>query len=537
MRKNPFKKYLLLVFLYFILLDLLSLSEKDIELAEDKASAISSVKVIKLDIVKPSDYYFTGKVEPVQKVILSFDIPGRLNKILGLGEYVYSPIFDDKGNTVREGTVVASYIKKRVELNFKTQEMAKKAAESQLELANRTLKRIETLVDKQVIAEKFFWEVKTAYTNALINLGIAQNKFEEAKYNLASCTMYSPFSGIICKVNQTLGDWVSEGVSVVEIMKMDPILVKIMLPKEIKSIIRDDSLAFIYPAGVKKPIRSFLKKNNIDMENVFTFLSNYYIQLNDKMDEATELPKIEQVYKVSTLYSNDEVRESTTNNLQSSILVVPLYSIRSDNDGYYVLKALEQDGNMSIDNDLYKLERVNIELGDVLVDKFIDSNTSITTRSLKNPGSLKLGDIIVGRSNYKLTKNDIVILTHGKWLFFPGQLIKVRIPALNRSGYYVPINSIIYQGENDTFVYLAKNSKAILTKVRIVGFNGSYYSIIGKGIVSGEKVVVFKDSNQLASLYDGKSLSITKVLPVPNFLESKQAFELKDASLKDENDN
>ncbi len=526
MRKLNYKKILLAVF-YFTSLNLFSFSEEDSILAEDKSSSVSSVVVMKLNIVKPANYYFKGRVESVQKVILSFDLPGKLNKILGVGELVYSPVVDKNGKIIREGTIVASYIKKRIELNLEIVSMAKKAAESQLELAKRTLHRIESLVKKEVIADKFYWEVKNDYLNACINLDIARNKLQEAKYNLASCTLYSPFSGIVCNVNQTLGDWVKQGTPVIEIMKMDPVIIRVTLPYEIKSIIKENSLAYVYPSGIKKPIQAYIKKNDIDKDSVLIFLSNYTLYENSDV-KSLKFSQVNQLYKVSLFFGKDEIESGKFDNRMEELLTVPVNSIRHDDKGYFVFKAVKYKKNeiSFLSDNILKLERIDIVPGDIIKDKFIDSTSSITTQTLKKRGSLKAGDIVIGDLTQDFKNNDIVVHVDKRWLFYPEQLVKVRIPLLNRKGVYVPLNSVIYQGENDTFVYLAKNGKAKLTKVRVVSFNGDYYSIVGKGISPGGKVIVFKDSTQLAALYDGKKITIDKVLPSPSFLEYKNAFEI-----------
>ena len=501
-------------------------------------TAAVPVSVVKLKNLTPVDTYYTGKTIAIgtdadaiggadaRPGVLAFDISVRIKEILPVGSLVYGPVYDEDGNLVREGTVVASAYKVRQENALKAALLAKQIAEEGFAEAKRNLERSEKLNSKNAISRKDYLNDKTAFLKAELTLDEKANAVELAKWDLESCDLIAPFDGIVTQIWRGENRWSGDGDEVITIQRMDPMMVKLPFPTEIIDIMNKDTKVMVYPQGSDKSVDSWVQIRSIDPKNIYAYVSNKIVAARSLTDEEMKLPKIYKVAPVLPAYHNNPVRALLANRKPSDENIpfaVPQKAIRKDVDGSYyvfVAKDIKEGSN------IVEVSKVKVTPGNIVRDYTLGTQQVFKIQSLKNAGDLKESDIIVVVCSNDMKEGKAVYAELG-WQFLPDQLVKVAIPQLSQPGLYVPRNAILTQAAGENYVYVNDGGKAKLVSVELAGTCFGNYAISGDGISEGDEVVVIDSRSDLGFLYDGCEIKVDKTLPAPERIEHKRVNDVQ----------
>lgn len=157
-------------------------------------------------VEKIQELTYSGIVEASVNTHLSFQIPGSVVKILV-----------EEGDRIEAGQEIAMLDKSTYQSAFD----AALASHNQAEDAYNRLKKVH---DNGSLAEIDWQDItaKLAHSEAALNI---------SEENLKKCTLRAPSSGIIGKRNLEIGMNVTPNITVFQLLKLDPLYVRIAVPE------------------------------------------------------------------------------------------------------------------------------------------------------------------------------------------------------------------------------------------------------------------------------------------------------------------
>ena len=128
----------------------------------------------------------TGTVEADTTVLIGTQVSGVIQKI-----------FVDFNSHVKKGQLLAELDKTPLQTQVQQAQASLEDAKSQVAFQTATYERYKALLDKKLVAQADYDQVKYNYDNAIANLKTAQAGYDKAMVNLNYATIYSPISGVI----------------------------------------------------------------------------------------------------------------------------------------------------------------------------------------------------------------------------------------------------------------------------------------------------------------------------------------------------
>src|SRR5664280_2022034 len=128
----------------------------------------------------------TGTVEADTTVLIGTQVSGVINKI-----YV------DFNSNVRKGQLLAELDKTPLQTQVQQAQASLDDAKSEVEFQTATYERYKALLDKKLVAQADYDQVKYSYDKARANLKTAQAGYDKAIVNLNYASIYSPIVGVI----------------------------------------------------------------------------------------------------------------------------------------------------------------------------------------------------------------------------------------------------------------------------------------------------------------------------------------------------
>jgi HlyD family secretion protein len=128
----------------------------------------------------------TGTVEADTTVLIGTQVSGVINKI-----YV------DFNSNVRKGQLLAELDKTPLQTQVQQAQASLDDSKSEVEFQTATYERYKALLDKKLVAQADYDQVKYSYDKARANLKTAQAGYDKAIVNLNYASIYSPIVGVI----------------------------------------------------------------------------------------------------------------------------------------------------------------------------------------------------------------------------------------------------------------------------------------------------------------------------------------------------
>jgi HlyD family secretion protein len=128
----------------------------------------------------------TGTVEADTTVAIGTQVSGVIKKI-----YV------DFNSHVKRGQLLLELDKTPLQTQVQQAQASLDDSKSEVAFQSATYERYKALLDKKLVAQADYDQVKYNYDKALANLKTAQAGYDKAMVNLAYATIYSPIKGVI----------------------------------------------------------------------------------------------------------------------------------------------------------------------------------------------------------------------------------------------------------------------------------------------------------------------------------------------------
>lgn len=175
------------------------------------------------------------------------------SRIVSAVSGVIASIEATEGLPIARGEPLALVASDRISLLH----MAKKAeaaqAKAQADLALNNLRRAEELFNEKAIAENRMDEERSAATAAFERYNQLSAEEKRLKIDLNNCVITAPYDGYTVRKLVDVGEWVSAGDPVFEIVDLAEIKITVDLPEKLFGKLSIGSSAKIIIAGKEKP--------------------------------------------------------------------------------------------------------------------------------------------------------------------------------------------------------------------------------------------------------------------------------------------
>ncbi|MTH97228.1 efflux RND transporter periplasmic adaptor subunit [Roseibium sp. RKSG952] len=203
---------------------------------------------------------FTGRVEAVKTVDMSFQVPGKLEAL---------PVLESQH--VAEGDLVAK-------LDPADFERAVREATLRVNRAKRDLERIETLKDRAVISQKSYDDQKNEYD-------LAVEALERAEQDLEYTALHAPFDGIASVRLVDNYTTVGVGTPVLRLQDISEIQIDINVPEALFAKVAENQIVSMHADFPSLPGQEFPLEYREHSSQVDQVTQTYRITLAMPRDE------------------------------------------------------------------------------------------------------------------------------------------------------------------------------------------------------------------------------------------------------------
>jgi RND family efflux transporter MFP subunit len=135
-----------------------------------------------------------------------------------------------EGDTVCKGAPLATLRRTNLELQLRAAEGQLKEARARLELADSNLARSRDLIDSGVISEREYDDAFSEFTAWQGRNDALTAQIDRIRVDLDRSTIRAPYAGVVVSEMTDLGQWVSVGSPVAEIVALDRLEVRVDVP-------------------------------------------------------------------------------------------------------------------------------------------------------------------------------------------------------------------------------------------------------------------------------------------------------------------
>ncbi|MGB0910495.1 MAG: efflux RND transporter periplasmic adaptor subunit [Nitrospirales bacterium] len=174
-----------------------------------------------------------GTVEPWRRSVVASEIAGLVHAF---------PVED--GMAVNRGQVLARLRTDTLAIQLHSAEASHQEARTRYEQAGKDLQRVKVLFDKELVTQKEYDDAiseEGALRQRLIQL---QTEIQQVRDQLRKSRIVAPFDGWITQEFTEVGQWVSSGGQVVEMVDLSRVQVQVPLPERyVKDVRVNDPVA------------------------------------------------------------------------------------------------------------------------------------------------------------------------------------------------------------------------------------------------------------------------------------------------------
>ena len=463
----------------------------------------------------PRERNLTGVVNLYREQDIGFEIGGRVTMVLDEGLEVHGPIFNDRGELIRQGDPIAAMEGSRygsrvgaLQAQVDAARRDLQAVAAQVTLARQTLERQKAILAEGAGAQQAVDDAQSAFDQATAQLAARRANVDQITQQLAPATedlgdavLLAPFSGRITKVHIFEGAVVDAGMPVVTLTLMDPVRIQVEVSADDERDIETGDRAVIFPKdplhdGDRVPVNAIVfEKSAVADPALRTFridiiARNQRRHAHQLNPELAGLPIINDYLPAVREYQGEE-----------GPLFIPVDSILAEGDETFVLRlrgvSFNAGGERSVVGK-HMPEKIPVTLGDEYL-----SVVNWNFRSITSSKNLTEGDFLI--LNPQADYIEGVVGGRPQWLLRPRDLIPVQL-ALSPTtpGFYVPNRAITLTAQGQA-VFVVQDGIARARPVSVLETFEEVHRIEGEGISTGSKVIV--DGVHYVS--DGQPVNIT----------------------------
>ena len=461
------------------------------------------------------DSHLTGSVSLYREEKVGFEVTGRLLWVLDEGKEVDGPAFNEAGEQVRRGQIMAKVDDTRYRLQVDALQARLNAAQQDLEsvrarlrLARQTLEREKRVFTGGAGRQQAVDDAQSMYAQALAQsaqrealMDEIDEQLERAKEDLVDTDLTAPFSGRITRIHVSQGAVVDAGAPIVTLSLMDPMQVRVVVSADEDRKIQTGDRAMLYPKDPLDPDGEPAQVNALVYEkgavadlDTRTFRINLMARNErrrvDQFEPAAKgLPVVADFLPVIRRYRGEE-----------GALFVHTDSIYIEDGKTYVLRlpgVSFHPGARRSAVGKHIPDKVPVKLGDEYVTVI-----RWNFRSLESSGDLREGDfLVIGPKREHLQG---LAIGRSQWLLRPGDLVPVRfLLESTPKGFYVPVDAITMV-EGKPIVFVVEDQRARMQLVTVHETYRELRRIEGEGLAPGDQIII----SGMHYVAEGEPLSI-----------------------------
>ncbi len=354
---------------------------------------------------------YTGTVVPIVVETMSSGTDayfyGTVESVARVGAIITPQITDMDGNVVEQGTIVMQEGTKYWKAQVEGSKALLAASEQDLKTATENYNRYKELSTDGAESLQKYQEYQMKYFDALGECEKNKGTLQFNQRMLETRTQLAPFEGIVTKVLYIMGR-ASGNPQTVELTQLNPIGIKIKMSREEANKINASTPVTVYQLNSDHKQGVLYGYSFLCDDGIILATENHPETLNKN------IPEVRDCYSVDTFHIDD---------ITDKALGVPENSLVEGDNGYYVMKAknrrfLIPDKGL---NPTFKVEKISVVPGNLR--RLHGGFTYI--RILKDPGSLKEGDVLLTNPSKSLQSGNYVDFLPERYVFMPNEAVKV----------------------------------------------------------------------------------------------------------------
>ena len=397
----------------------------------------------------------TGSVESWKVEKVGFEVAGRILFVVERGVEISGNIYDENGEVLTNGTVVAELQDERHMLRLKEANARVAARQADLVRREREYKRQASLVAKGATSKKKFEQAESEFGVARARLREAERLARQTEVDLRDTRLYSPFHGQVSKVHVIPGAYVERGQPVVSVQMMDPVKVEIAVSPRMDRQINYGDMLKVYIDGYETPLEGAVwYKGSVADAATRTFMVTLLVR-----NRLIEVGVPDNLRGKPFHRTNDIMKVEMDDIDGQTIYWAEQSSIHRDDEGHFLWKV---EGLSAADlftdfNPEFTVSKARIKLGKQVI-RFLQS---YTFRELEDLGGLNPeSDLVTGALSDTAKEGDTVFFSRKQWLMRPGELVHVDTTGGKvTGGFYVPAQAII-EDDGGQYVFVVKEAGA-----------------------------------------------------------------------------
>jgi RND family efflux transporter MFP subunit len=161
-----------------------------------------------------------GTTEPEDESTVAGEVAGIVDRF---------PV--EEGDYVEKGALLARLRTTYIQLRLNEARAAREQTLANLNNAEKELQRVSKLRQTNAVAEKAYDEAM--YSHQALSQGLLRHEaeIEQLRYELEQASIKAPFAGFVAREHTAVGQYLSAGGAVVDLIKLDPVLVTINVPE------------------------------------------------------------------------------------------------------------------------------------------------------------------------------------------------------------------------------------------------------------------------------------------------------------------
>ncbi len=478
-----------------------------------KARPVSVMKLEERDFAQ--EIRLTGSVSLYREEKVGFEVGGRVLSVLEIGTEVFGPAFDENGEMVRNGNVIAALENTRFQRTVGSLQARRSAAkrdlesvEAELKLAQLTLQRQKKILAEGAGVQQAVDDAQAKYASMLARkaqgqaiIRQAEEEILKSQEDFADSNLFAPFSGRVTRQHVSQGAVVDAGTPILTLSLMDPIQVQVEVSAEQDRRIQTGARAVLYPKDPMNPddepvaVNALVyEKDSVADPDTRTFridlmVRNSRRRIDQLIPETQGLPIVNEFLPVVRQYQGE-----------SGPLFVNIDSIYYENEQAYVLRLPGVN---------FSDKATRGALGKHIPEKIeVEPQNNYFTVIKWNFRSIREGSLLI-EGDFLILKPQPEHLTglaigRPQWLFRPGDLVPVQfLLDATTKGLYVPVNTIDKVNDKHV-VFVVEDNIARRKEVDVFDSYQELRRIEGNGIQENTVIVV----EGMHYLTDGQPVNI-----------------------------
>jgi membrane fusion protein (multidrug efflux system) len=198
----------------------------DTEAGAPQAAVVDTVHVRAVDV--PSSVAAIGTVEADHRTTIAAEVDGAVARIVR-----------DEGSVVGRGTPVIQIATGPYAFAAQAAQADLASAEAQLAVDARLLERYETLFAAGAVDRQTYEDLQARVETGKAAVRQSRARVSTARWNLGKTTITAPFAGVVGRRHVQLGQSVSQGDEIFDLVDADPLRIRLRLPETLVGTVED----------------------------------------------------------------------------------------------------------------------------------------------------------------------------------------------------------------------------------------------------------------------------------------------------------